>query len=340
MPDSSQEGLPENQQNSGTDVQNSTSSESSTGGSQDGKQPSETLVDRLKTVVAKKQDGGTSSGSGEVADSKAGDQKAQGGDKSTQGGQDDGELSEVEIKALSAKTQNRIRTLVKQRDEAQAAAKQVDTYRQGAEAFDRMHKFVQKAGLSSDEVNTGLNIMRAMKNNPAEALELLTPYITQLNQVVGEVLPADLQAKVQKGEIDEATAKELSRSRAANRINTDMNTRNAEQQQIQRQTDFANSVGAAMSAWESNWKQTDPDYAVLQPYVSSEIELRLRRGEVPRSVQEAQAMGERILGEVRAKLKKFKPAPTEIKHAAGGTQPTNLPKPKSLIEAMTQAVGR
>lgn len=332
MPESSTENLPEN---TGTTDENSISPDSSGGGNEGGKQTPETMVDRFKAVIDQSQEGGTAPGSSEAEVEKVSGQQPGGKKPASEKPED--ELTDVELKLLNPKTQRRIQTLLKQRNDARG---EVEQYRRGHKAYDQLVTYVQKAGLSTEEVNTGFNIMRLMKHDPQQALEALMPFVSQLQQASGEILPADLVERVQLGEIDEQSAREMARLRARGQILESQHARSAQSFEQQQRDGLADAVGAATSAWEQRWKASDPDYAALQPYVQREIELRLRRGEIPQNPQQAEHMCGQILEQVRQELSKFRPRPQAIRPPTGGAVPTNLPKPTSMLEAMKQAIGR
>src|SRR5690606_36147267 len=134
--------------------------------------------------------------------------KKEGGEE----GDESEHFSEEEKARLSQKARRRfhklsgeVASLTKERDELQPQAQQ----------FQRMVQFVADAGLSVDEVNRGFETMRAMKQDPLRAYEILTPIYERLRQIVGAALPRDLQEAVQLGQITEAHARELARSRSA-----------------------------------------------------------------------------------------------------------------------------
>lgn len=317
-----------------TDV-SASSPVSSSGAQSGGEKSSETLVDRFRAVTSQGAEEGATPSSREAVVGDAQETKPPAENAGEPASES--ELTDAELKLLNPKTQRRIQTLLKQRNDARG---EVSHYRRGAEAYDQLVSYVQRAGLSTDEVNTGLNIMRLMKHDPQQALEALVPYVQQLQQAAGAVLPKDLQERVQLGEIDEQTAYETARLRARGQILETQNARSAQMFEQQQRDGLANAVGDTVATWEQRWKASDPDFAVLRPYVQREIELRLRRGEVPETSQQAEQLCDQVLSQVRQELQRFRPKPQAIRTPTGGASSSNLPKPASLLEAMSQALGR
>ena len=74
--------------------------------------------------------------------------------------------------------------------------------------------FLKQNHLDAEEAADGLRIMALAKSDPAKALSELKPFVQKLLVAAGEVLPDDLKARGQSGEMPAAAAQEVSRSRA------------------------------------------------------------------------------------------------------------------------------
>ena len=326
-------------QNTDSDTDAKTTSvESSSAGDQDVKKPA-TILDRFDAALKKDSKAGGSStsqrsvGEGSVSDPAA-DGKTPEGEKPKDGeGEDSAEATDDELKP---RTKRRIERLLREKKEAVEAA--VAQLKPQAEAFVKVQQFCHDAGLTKDEVNNGFEIMRLMKHDPLKALEALKPYYDSLLQVTGSILPEDLQQKVNQGLIDEETAREAARLRAVANIREQQLTRVEQSSTAKQQTDLVESVAGAVSQWERNWEQSDPDYKTLQPYVMGDIELALRRGQLPKDPQTAVQMVEEIKKRVVAKLGKFRGAKPAITPLQGGQQIVTSAKPKTMVEALSQAL--
>jgi len=262
-------------------------------------------------------------------------------------GQDDNselptDVSDEELRGYHSKTRRRVKQLV---DRAKTAEGRAQQYEQSAESWGKVETYIQKAGLNYEEVNTGFEIMRLMKNEPEKALEALVPYVQMLYQTTGRVLPPDLKQRVDQGLIDEQTANEVSQhlarqqhmAAAAQRA-TEEATARMEHQRIET---FSHNVGTTISELERTWAKSDPDYKVKQPHVMKEVELQLLKNGVPQTVQAAaemfhnarKAVDDNLRPLVQQNRREIRPV------TAGGSIPSTA-KPKSLLEAMTQAVNR
>lgn len=144
-------------------------------------------------------------------------------------------------------------------------------YEQDAQRYQNVQTFIDQHGLSADEAADGLVIMSLMKTNPAEAWKRLRPTVQNLLIAAGEVVPQDLQAKVQKGEMSQQAALEVSRARA--QVQSQQAYQSFEQQRTQRQQAVSASqalVGAA-DAWEAERRRKDPNFDAKQEPIMKEV---------------------------------------------------------------------
>ena len=302
----------------------------------------ESLLDRFSSVMQEDNAGkssnpdGSEDGSEEDGETDDKDPSKKEGEGEGQEGEL-GDVTDEELKGYKPSTAKRVKQLVRERNEARDRLKAVEPAVQG---FTKIASFVKEAGLSKDEVNQGFEIMRLMKQNPVQALEALRPYVEQLLVVTGSVLPADIQKRVEAGEMTEAAALELSKAMAQNQhlqTTSELSARKAESDRVAR---AAQEAGGAVTSWEQAWSQSDPDYARKQPYVMREIERLLLKGEVPSSPQAAREMCEKVKRQVEKELAAFMPKKETVKAVTGGTQPNNLPAPTTTLQAMEQALRR
>lgn len=240
-----------------------------------------------------------------------------------------------------------LRNDVKALTEARTALEgQIQTFKEGHEQFQSVVRYMEASNLTSEEVNTGFEIMRLMKNDPEKALAALMPYVGQLQTVTGQVLPAELKAQVEQGVITEEAALELSRSRSREALAShaaETARRQVEQIQTRQTVDsFAKTVESAVARWEQAWS-TSPDYKTLQPHVMERIELELLKrqtaGALPRTAEEAVQIAEQCKAEVEKKLRAFLPnQKREIRPVTGGGSVQATAKPATMLEAVSQAL--
>jgi hypothetical protein len=205
-----------------------------------------------------------------------------------------------------------------------------------------LKSYMTEAGLSIDEVNTGFEIMKNIKENPQAALEALMPYIEQMETSTGRRLSADIQERVDEGYLDEESAREMSQLRSREQLATEASQRAAAQaQQIQQQQQVqqhATNVSGAVSEWETQWSSSDPDYKLKQPKVMEKIELYLLKNGAPSSREHAVQIAEECRKSVNNELLQFRPRKGSVNPITGGSSPKSTPEPKSLMEAMQQGL--
>lgn len=255
------------------------------------------------------------------------------------------DLTADELSRLKPKTRKRIEFLsgeVKARDDqiAEAAPK--------AEKFDQIQRFVHEAGLSAEEVNQGFGMMRDLKLNPVRAYETLRPILTQLEGILGITLPDELQQQVQRGELTEAHARELSRSRATATV-TGRVLQETEQRQIaeRQRREFetnVDDVSKAVTEWENAQSKGDPDWKLKQPRIQALVENAILRKQAAKpdyfpSKDEAIKMSKDALEAVEKELKPLAPRRREINQPgsdAGSSR--TVAEPKNMLEAVKQGL--
>lgn len=166
-----------------------------------------------------------------------------------------------------------------------------DRYKGDAEDFQHIVGFMAKNRLTPDEVSQGFNVMSALKHSPADALKVLGPIVDDLRRLNGDVLPQDLQERVDAGYVDEQTARELAKARGQNAVTQ---KRQEEDAALARQeaeqgarVEHARACADAVRQWESGIKGKDADYAkkavAVERYARA---LMAERGQ-PRTAEEA-----------------------------------------------------
>jgi hypothetical protein len=204
--------------------------------------------------------------------------------------------------------------------------------------FETFRGAVQEAGLSASEVSEGFTIMALMKQEPEKALPMLLAKVEMIQQFLGEKLPSDLQERVDKGLVDEETARLLSRERAKyvnDSASANARAESVEARQAQSQTA---TLKSAVDVWESQWKSSDPDYAKKSPFVESEVLRLIKLEGPPQTAKAATDLAEKAKKNVEERLSSFRPAKPEVRRVSGGDgSSTIVAKPKSLLEAVTLA---
>lgn len=221
-----------------------------------------------------------------------------------------------------------------------------DTFKADATGFRQIQQFVQTNGLSQQDFEQGMNIMALMKTNPVEAFKVLQPIYSQLQQTVGEVLPPDIQEKVDNGFIDEETGRDLARTRAeANSFKQraahieQQQQLTVQQQQQQAHESAVNSMVQGVDAWERNWQATDPDYAKKKEFVQPMIEAAMRQAGRVLTPEEAVGICNQAVDKVNKQLSSILPQQRQdIRHVKGSAQVRTTPTPTSPLEAAKLAL--
>lgn len=206
--------------------------------------------------------------------------------------------------------------------------------------------FLDENNLSQDDANNLFYIGALMRNDPAKALEVITPYYQSLLQMTGNVLPSDLEQQVKQGYITKEAALELSRHRAngqtAKVIQSERETRQ-QQQENERQQKTVATMQTAVADWEKQWSSSDPDYARKRERVLDRVELLLVRaqknGSLPKTVDEAIKLANQAKNEIEADFKQFKPR-KEVKIVDGGSSASNLPDPKNTADVIRRTLNQ
>lgn len=202
----------------------------------------------------------------------------------------------------------RWKAVVKERNEARD---QVTALTGDAGQYREIQQFVQANGLSDDEVVTGYRVMANLRNNPAEAFNVLAPIMDDLNKLMGNgELPADLQEEIESGGIDEAMAQRIHRAEASQGLASHNNVVAQQRQVRDQQLATHNSMLNSVAAWEVEVVKTDPEYAAKRDMIRSES-ARLQNAEgPPGDSAQAVALITKAHANVTASLKKMMPAPS------------------------------
>lgn len=260
-------------------------------------------------------------------------------------GEDDSEdFSEEEKARLSQKAKRRFHKLA---GEVTDLTKKIGDLEPQAQQFQKIVNFVQDAGLSADEMNRTFDVAKAIKQDPLRAYEMLKPVFEQLQQLVGEVIPADLQQAVNLGQITEAHARELARSRSAATLREQQLQRFEQRNTVERQHNAVKSqwdaAANATTAWENSKAKSDPEWKLKQPRVIQLIELNLLKQRqanpnyVP-SVEDAVSIANQALETVNNEFKALRPKPKAVNPITDVASTRSEAKPKTALEAARRAL--
>jgi hypothetical protein len=258
------------------------------------------------------------------------------------------ELSEDELKSLSARTQRRFRHLNSQVKTATALVEQLTPK---AQEFDRLDNFVRSSGLSPTDVQGTLRIAADLRSDPHSAYQALLPIMQELQRIVGDVLPPELQQRVDAGLLHPEDALAFSRAAAdaqVTRRRLDAQTlAQQETNRRQQRQDQLNTAVSSVESWEKQQASRDPDWHLKQPEVREQLELEVARKRladptwIP-TTAESMKMTQDAYAKVQERMKRFVPRPTEVRPGpgGGGASPHSAPEPKTMLDAMRAALNR
>ena len=212
-------------------------------------------------------------------------------------------------------------------------------YKKGHEQYVKIQNSLRDMKLSAEETAQGLSIMGLMKSNPQAALEALQPIISSLQQVTGQIIPDDIQQKIEDGYMDEDVGKELARTRADVQLQRNANQQMLNEQEQMNAQDQINIIAQSVTNWEENVRQTDPDFELKQDEVDDRVSALVRERGRPNNSEDAVALAQEAYETVTKRHQGRMGVKRPIRSLSGGKlggSPT--PEPKSLMEAVQNAM--
>jgi len=221
---------------------------------------------------------------------------------------------------------------------------ELKTARVDQERYQNVENFLSEQGLSGDEAHNLLLIGGLIKTNPSEAWKAMKPVVEKVLIAAGELLPADLKAKVDAGEMKPEVALEVSRARATvestqARVNFDR-----QRQESRQQIDARNTILGTVSTWEADRKLRDPNFDAKQPALQREIAWLQTRDGRPNTPEGVKAQLQKAYDTVSAAY--VAPAPVRqqrpaIRPVTGGQVNGSVrPEIKSTLDAVQAVVAR
>jgi hypothetical protein len=240
-----------------------------------------------------------------------------------------------EIKSYAPSTQQRIKSLLAERN----------SYRDQAREIEPFKAYMVENDLSAEDLTFGLQALATLRQGDFEGfLQQVHPFVQLAMEYTGRALPPDIQEAVKQGKMTPDVAVGLTRQRYdLGTARQRLDRHEAEMSQIAEEN--ARQVNrSAVAAWEQSVKQSDPDYArkldVAKAYVSS---IRAEYGD-PQSPDDALAIAQEAYRRASETLRAALPprAPTHMS-PSGVQRPSNpsaVAAPRSLMEAAMQGLER
>lgn len=203
-----------------------------------------------------------------------------------------------------------------------------------AQAFEKIAKITSDAGLSSEDVDNGFEIMSLIKRDPAKALEALRPIMHALEGITGARLPDDLQQRVVQGRADPETAQELAQARYLQ----SQQVQRQEHEAVQAQQRAASAMASTVTALEQQWQATDVDYAKKAPLVMAQARSLMAEYGNPANVEQATQLVNEAKRRVDESVRALAPARPQVRTLTGGAvAPRATPRPTTLADAVRLA---
>jgi len=191
----------------------------------------------------------------------------------------------------------RFKELVEQKNEAREQVKQLN------ESIEEQSQRTQILdAIGQENLETYVNFLSVRETDPETALKIMQPMMQELLEANGYTLSADLKQKVEEGEIDEATAKDLARKDAKIKA---LERQKDLQQQTHQQTNAESQSKQLVDAgnkWATQKKASDPDYPKLEPMVINAIKAMRADGNLP-NVGTLSATMDKIYGDIKTVFK-------------------------------------
>jgi hypothetical protein len=258
--------------------------------------------------------------------------------------QPEADPTEDELKALPPRTAHRIKALLRQRGEARA---EVENLKPAAAKWAQLDGYLTQHDLAPEDVNLLLGVGAALRRGDFKAFrDGVMPYLELANQHLGLTLPADLQAKVDQGEMTTEAATELSVARLNNQRLTGQvkATTEATQAQIERDRNLqtARIVNDAVTSWENDVKSRDPDYPKKAAAVMRVSQALIAQHGQPMTAEAAVKLAQMALDETNAMFANAIPPRPPSRPVPAGANGVNhaRPEPRTLMEAALMGLER
>lgn len=221
----------------------------------------------------------------------------------------------------------------------QALIAQRNGFREDAGRYQNVIGYLEANNLTSDEAANALGTFALAKVDPAKAFAELKPWLQDLLERAGEVLPADLRERVEKGELSNETAQELSRERAKSKSHETRQTFEQQRAQRQSQTDLVTTLVTTADEWVADRRTKDPNFAAKEPLLAREIAYIQSQEGKPKDAAGVKAQLKKAYDEVNKTFKAPAASPTPatrkpaVKPVMGGTvSGTVREKPKTTLD--------
>lgn len=199
--------------------------------------------------------------------------------------------------------------------EARATAAESD-----AERYRNVETFLANNGLTGEDAAAALEVQALAKANPVAAWEKVRPWVQQLAIAAGAIVPPEMRQRVERGELTDASARELAAAQA--RATAADQQRALEAQRLQQQQAQAaqQAVVDSVSAWEADRKLRDPNFTDKYDALQREVAFLQQREGRPRDIAGVRAQLDKAYEAVSKSYRPAAPAPQKkaVRPVTGG----------------------
>lgn len=235
-------------------------------------------------------------------------------------------------------THPRFRELIQQRNDL----------RPPAESYKKIEAFLSENAIAPQEASDALNWVALTKRDPEQAWAQIKPMIQDLLLTIGEVLPPDIRAQVQSGQLSADVAKALAKERAKATIaqgQMSFRDQQVEAQRLRQEADTVSQKQAAVSAaareWEATTRNADPDFTKKERRLKAEVILLQREDGVPDTKEGVKAQLDKAIKAVNAEFAAARPRRPGVTPVTGGSvSGSPRAQPKSILEIVQSGGAR
>lgn len=245
-----------------------------------------------------------------------------------------GKSIEDQVKTLRGER----RTLRKENETLRTQVAEIEPLRARASQFDDLAAWTRTSGLTQAEFTQGLQISALMKSDPFKALEVVTPIYQELQRRAGAVLPEDLAAEVESGQITEARAQELARARQE-RVH--LTSRNEAAERSAQERDEAanvertmNAVRDAVNKAEAAVMAADVDYGKKKNWIAEQVKALWVDEGMPTTPEAAVAQYKKAVKLVNDRVALITPRRQTADPITRSNSSDAAPEAKSSLDAM------
>lgn len=228
----------------------------------------------------------------------------------------------------------RFRELVSQRN----------ALKEPAARFNDLVQFMNENALSGEELTQAVNWAALRKRDPEAAWAEIKPIVQELLVTIGEVLPSDIRAQVQAGQLSPEAAKMLAKERAkatlARGQMTFSQAQEARRKAVERQT-ADEALQASLRDAVREWSATqakDPDFQKKQDDLKKEILFLQHTEGKPNTPEGVKEQLGRALKAVNSAIAARRPRRPDIRPVTGGSTGGNAQsEPRSMLDVVRQA---